>query len=747
MRLQDLNPDQSPLNFDDLRQSSNIANLLEGKTCDAIGSLVVDGFRADESTRAEWVSRMNKAIKLALQVQEHKAFPWQGASNVKFPIVTVASLQFLARVSILTKGRNLAKVSSIGKDPNGIKAAQASRIADHISLQLKELSPGWFEQDEQAKLALAILGSSFKKTYYDPVDGEVMSQHIPVMDIVLDYYTKDIEKAQRITHRMFMSANDIQERVHRGVFCEVIDDLGQGTAINQKNELQLGADEAQGLRPAQQSSLAMQEVLEQHLWLDLDGDGYEEPYIASVLLDGGKVLRIVARFTGVDDVHRVNDHLVRRAEDAAIMATDPKERSKFERMAQKLEDAPENKIIRIDPIQYFTRYLFIPSPDGGVYGLGFGALLGPLNESVNTLINQLIDSGTMANTAGGFLGRGVKMKAGTTAFSPFEWKPVDTAGADLRQSIFPLPVREPSSVLFQLLGTLITYSEKVGSSTDQMTGISPGQNTPAETSRNTMEQGMMLFSGIFARVHRGFTQELRKFYHFNQMFFQNSPNYRDFTSGEDAILAPDDYTSRKFFLYPSVSAESYSQQVQRGKAVALHQLAGTEPGFNRYLVTKNLLQQMDVEDIDLYFPDPSGPNAIKPSVPPKIQELQLKLQQQDKEHQADLQLKAAELQSQIHLTEAKIAELEARAAQEMANANGADVGHQIALMDTQIGAAKAHRSDLLQASALLHKIHNDRMNFALAQQSSHQAAQQQAQPGGGSQPTGAIENGNTAGQG
>lgn len=744
MRLHDLNPQQKALTFDDLRQSMNIALLLEQKTVDAIGTAVVEGFRSDEGTRAEWVSRMNKAIKLALQVQEHKAFPWQGASNVKFPIVTVAALQFLARVSILTKGRNLAKVSSIGKDPTGAKSAQASRIADHISLQLKELSPGWFEQDEQSKLAMAILGSSFKKTYYDPVDGEVISEHIPAMDIVLDYFTKDVNKANRITHRMFMSANDIQERVHRGIFCEVVENLSQSSTTGQKNELQIGADEAQGLRQATQNSIVMQEVLEQHLWLDLDGDGYEEPYIASVLLEGGKVLRIVARYTGVDDVHRVNDHLIRQAEDAAMGATDPKDRSKFEQMAQRLEDSTENKIIRIDPIEYFTRYLFIPSPDGGVYGLGFGALLGPLNDSVNTLINQLIDSGTMANTAGGFLGRGVKMKSGTTAFSPFEWKPVDTSGADLRQSVFPLPVREPSNVLFQLLGTLITYSEKVGSSTDQMTGISPGQNTPAETSRNTMEQGMMLFSGIFARVHRGFTQELRKFYHFNQLFFGHSPNFREFTNGENAILAPDDYTSRKFFLYPSVSAESYSQQVQRGKAVALHQLAGAEPGFNRYLVVKNLLQQMDVEDIDLYFPDPAGPNAIKPPVPPKLQELQLKLQQQDKEHQSDLQLKAAELQSQIRLTEAKITELEARAAQEMANANGAEVGHQIALMDTQLGAAKAHRADLLQAAALLHKIHSDRMNFA--QQSARQAAPQEQSTVGGQQP-GAIENGNATGQG
>ena len=235
----------------------------------------------------------------------------------------------------------------------------------------------------------------------------------------------------------------------------------------------------------------MYKILEQHLWLDLDGDDYAEPYIAFVRLDTKETLRVVARFFDEGDVIRKYDQRVRNLKEmrkkAVSVAESPKE---MQDRADELTLSEGNEILRITPVKFFTKYTFIPSPDGGFYDLGFSALLGPVNESVNTMINQLIDSGTMNTTAGGFLGRGVKMKGGQTSFNPFEWKPVDSTGDDLRKSIFPLPVREPSTVLLQLLQILVTYGEKVSGATDIMTGISPGQNTPAETSRNTIEQGI-----------------------------------------------------------------------------------------------------------------------------------------------------------------------------------------------------------------------------------------------------------------
>ncbi len=475
-------------------------------------------------------------------------------------------------------------------------------------------------------------------------------------------------------------------------------------------------------------------MLEQLCWLDLDGDGYKEPYIVSVHHASEQVLRDVARFLDSGDVYRVNDSQVRKLEQdymKAKEAEDLKEESRIQKAITKLELAPDNHILRIVPIQYYTRYLFVPSPDGGVYGLGLGSLVGPMNESVNTLVNQLIDGGTMANTAGGFLGRGVKIKAGTNTFSPFEWKPVDSPGNDLRQNIFPLPVREPSAVLFQLLGMLVTYSEKISGSTDIMTWGNPGQNTPAETSRNTVEQGMMLFSGIYARMYRSFREELGKVFEFNKLFFRYSPRFTELTDGDSALLAADDYSKGSFLIFPACSPEAVSVSQRRMKAEMLYKPSTTEPGFDRYKTTTALLEAWDFDGIEDFYPDPKGPQAITPPVNPKIELEKQKLQNTAKEHQDHMQLAIAEFKDQVRLTDGKIQELQAKSVLELSQAQGIDTGHQIALIEAQIGAAKQHKEGLLKTLDSLTKA--AAVHGKLSQQ---QSQQQQGANSHGDNPAG-----------
>lgn len=701
---------KTKLTLEKIVTTKNVATLLTQAELDELGTEAVEGYNADRATRASWEQRNEKAIKLALQVQEMKTFPWPDCSNVKFPLLTVAALQFLARVAIMTKGRNIAKVESIGRDANGEKFRRASRISQHLSLQLLEEDRNWLDHDEQAKLSAAILGSSFKKTYVEALTGTVISEHVPAMNIVLDYFCKDVAKATRITHVLSMSDNAIQSKIRQGLFLDLdLDDLDENPEVNL---LRQAADEAEGLqRPAKCEE---REVLEQHCWLDLDGDGYKEPYVMFVHRESAKILRIVARFFDVGDVHRVNDAKVRAVEQQIVTLTDDPTldtplklavaQSELEKQVDKLQNAADNLILNIVPVQYFTRYLFIPSPDGGVLGLGLGALIGPLNESVNTLVNQLIDAGTMAITAGGFLGRGVKIKSGTHSFSPFEWKPVDSPGADLRANIVPLPTNEPSLVLFQLLGMLVTYGEKIGSSTDIMTGENPGQNTPAETSRNTVEQGMMLFSGIYSRMYRGFKEELTKFYTFNRLYLETSPRYFDLVHGPDAILAADDYKANAFRIFPAASPEAVSESQRKAKAAALDGIASSRGGFNQYLVTKRLLEALEIEDIDSLYPDPAGPNAIKSGVDPKMALEQGKLAQKAKEHEDKMSLAVAELQNELRLTDAKILELQASAHQAIAQADGVATGHEIALINAKIGAARDHQRGLVAALGHLSKI-------------------------------------------
>lgn len=707
---------KTKLKLSDLKGMPNIATKLSAQELLYYGTLAVEGYNADKQTRNEWESRNAKAIELALQVAQKKSFPWTGASNVKFPLVTIAALQFLSRISILTSGRQLVKAEAWGQDPTGKKVQRADRISTHMSYQLLEQNRNWIDDDEQAKFSASLLGCAIKKTFHDGVEGVNRGEYVPILDFVVDYFCKDLTIAQRATHRMQMFNNKVEENVRRGLFLEM-DDAGEPPAMpvdQGSSPLANATAEAAGLTRQAQDSLRPFDILEQHCWLDLDDDGYNEPYVVFVRYDTKQVLRIVARYFDEGDVYRANDAKIRQLEAAAAKETDPAIRSAYEKEAQKLEDAPGNKIIRIIPTTHFTKYTFIPAPDGGFYGLGLGALLGPTNAAVDSLINQIIDAGTMLTTSGGFLGRGVKIKSGKQTFDPFEWKPVDGAGDDLRKNIVPLPVNAPPDVLFQLLGLLIQYGEKIGSSTDIMTGVNPGQNTPAETSRNTLEQGMMLFSGIYKRMYRATGEEFRKLYQLNRWYIRQCPDFEELTQGEGAMFAEDDYDTNSFRIYPSADATAVSSAQKQNKAKVLFEVSQARPnGFNQYVVVKRMLEAHDIEAIDEVFPDPKGPNAIQPIPNPKIELEKAKLAQADKVHQDEMSLAVVELQAQVAVNEAKITELNAKAQKELAEAQGVGTGHAIALLEAQIGAAKAHREGLLKVLATLQKAHEANQQHTL----------------------------------
>ena len=679
--------------LDEILNSPNLATELDKDTRQAIGRWVVGGYVKDLSSRTEWAERHSMAMKIALQVKEMKTFPWTNASNVKFPLVTVGALQFLARISILTKGSKLAHFKIQGKDPEGKKVAAAKRISDHLDIQLTDDQPNWADVDEQTKFAASLLGSSFKKTAYDAVSGINCSDFVPAQHFVVDYHCKDLKTATRYTHTIGMDGNKLAERVNRKIFIEEENSHPSSPDAIITNMLEVTARMVQGLAPLAESEEVR--VLEQYLWMDLDGDGYREPYIVSVREDTGHLYRIVARFYDDGSIHRRFDARERQFENLANLATDAAQASALEKKAVAVHNDPDNTIIRIDPVEFFTKYTFVPSPDGGFYGLGFGALLGPVNEAVDSLINQLIDAGTMANTGGGWMARGARMKAGKTSFDPFEWKQVDSTGDDLRKSIFPLPVREPSPVLFQLLGVLIQYGEKISSATDIMTGVSPGQNTPAATSQVTVEQGMMLFSGIHNRMYRSFRHELTIHYKLNKTFFHHSPRYWELTQGPDAILMPDDYKAGGFRVFPSADPTVISMQQRKDKAARLVQAALSPIGaqWDKQVVSRKWLEaeEWDVEEI---FPDPQGPRAIKPPVDLKTQELQFKQQ----EHHDEMMLEVAKLQSTVMLNKAKILELRSKAASQFADAENADKKTQIAMIDSQIGALKAHNDTMMKGA-------------------------------------------------
>ena len=657
---------ETKLKLDKIVESHNIAELLTEKELSSLGSQIHKDFEADLLSRDGWEKRNEEAMKLALQIKEAKTFPWPNSSNVKFPLITIAALQYHARSYPTLLGSDTpVKCKVIGEDKDGQKTARAHRVESHMSYQVLEEDEAWESEMDRVLITQPIVGCAFKKSYFDPIKHHNISEYILPKDLVVNYWTKSIATAPRVTHVLYMSKNDIYERVVRGLWLEMTETQpGEKVAAG----LQQAQDKAQGMTaPQSLDASTPYEILEHHCFLDLDNDGYGEPYIVSVRRDTKQVLRIVARF--------FPEGISRRG----------------------------TKVLSIKAEQYFTKFPFIPSPDGGFYDLGFGVLLGPLNESINTSLNQLIDAGTMSNTAGGFLSRGVKMRGGNYSFAPLEWKHVESTGDDLRKGIMPLPVREPSAVLFKLLELMINYGERIGGSVDVLSGVSPGQNTPAETSRNSVEQGMKVFSGIYKRTYRSLRDEFRLLFRLNQLYITDTLFFTD-ARDEDGTVLVKDYAGDASSIRPSADPHivSDSQRIQQAEAVRQASLA--TPGYNRYEVEKMYLKALKVPNIDQLFPDPKGPNAVPPPTNLKVQIEQEKGKIKLQEAQLNMKLEAMKLQEEALLNQAKIQELQAKAVYELEQAKGVSTGHEIALIEAQIGAAKTQNDHLMKHVEMMLKI-------------------------------------------
>jgi len=654
----------------DLMDAPNLMDRLSDKDLATIGTLVWEGYSRDKQSRIVWERRMESGMDLAMQIQKDKNFPWTGCSNVIFPLVTIAALQFSARsYSNIIQGTDVVRYRIVGEDPSGKVKERADRISKHMSWQVLEEDGSWEEQHDRLLINLGIVGTNFVKTYFSPRLKHNVSELVMARDFVLDYYAKSVESCARKTHIVPLYRNEIYERSAAGIFCPKILDSAW---FNSKPVLSEGTpkqDNRQGLSPPQSDDDTPFRTLEQHRLLDLDGDGYAEPYIVTIEEGSKKVCRIVARFDREEDV----------------------------------EKKPSGKILRINPTEYFTKYSFIPAADGGIYDIGFGVLLGPLNEAVNSGINQLLDSGTMQNSIGGFLGRGAKIRGGVYTMAPWEWKRVDSTGDDLRKNMVPFPERQPSAVMFQLLSLLIGYTDRVSGAVDQMVGENPGQNTPAETSRNTTEQGMQVYSVIFKRVWRSMKEEFKKLHELNAVFLKSSQRFGQ--SGEE--IRREDYATDSDYVVPVADPHITSASQRVAQAVMVKQSAAATPGYDQEAVERNFLRALRVDGMDELY---KGADKFPPPKDPKVQVEELK----QKAKIGALQLKAktfaATLEENKKLNMAKIAQMEAQAIKLMHDAKIDRADMRLKAFDIAISAMQEHNKQLNEQIKSMGELNGDEGN-------------------------------------
>jgi len=456
-------------------QGENLIPYIDVEQLKELESQVKDGYKDDVFSRKGWSEKYAQALEIAMQVKKSKTFPWRNASNVRYPLMTMACTNYNARAySALVKTNSLVKPFS--------DSAEHWQVAKRVDRAILKGMEYWDEEQDKLLMIQSLVGTVYKKTYANRygVQSELVLPH----ELVIDYYARSVDSARRKTHELGYSKNKLETEFRTGTFSRPSQDLIEASL--DPDEVEDVEDESRGLsRPFSDGEF---KILEQCCWFDLDEDGYEEPYV--VHLDGpsGQALRVASRF----------------------------EKIFMSRGGQTIEGYDESlrgwEISEIKAEEFYTKYPFIPSMDGSILDIGFCHILLPINKAVDSILNQLIDAGTMSNVSGGLIANNVRVRSGKIEAAPNRWVRVDATGDALQKGIYPWPIKEPSSVLLALMQCLLQAGERVGSVTDAMTGENPGQNQAATTTMAVIEQGSQVYNSIYKRTWRSQAKEFRKIY-------------------------------------------------------------------------------------------------------------------------------------------------------------------------------------------------------------------------------------------
>ena len=447
-----------------------------------------------------------------------------------------------------------------------------------------------------------MVGTVFKKTYYCPIEKRNVSELCLPDKVTINQNTQNLETCRRITHEIELHPSQITERIREGVFLDV---------------------ELKDITDAENPMDDQPHVfLEQKRYLDLDGDGYPEPYIVTVHETSQKLVRITPCFA-----------------EGSIEYTD------------KLE------IKKITGDAYFADFHFIHAVDGSFYSYGFGYLLSHATHTINTLLNQIIDAGTMSTMQAGFVGKGARIKGGKIAFSPGQWIKADASGVDLKNSIVPLPVKEPSGVLLNLVQFLLNSYYRMVSISDITSGQISGSNTTAAEAMSAVEQGMKVNNSIYKRIYRGLTKEFKHMYRLNRDYLPDEAYFN--VLDQDGVVARADYSVEGVDVMPVADASLSTQVEEMSRARTALDAAANIPEMQRTPLARMFLKSLRFpqEEIDQIIPkeDPNEPSAQQKEMQAELDEREKALAASEQE----LQIKKFELELKAVKADLENAKLEA----------------------------------------------------------------------------------------
>ena len=442
--------------------NGNLAEFLEESDLDEMGSELVSDFESDRTSRKEWSRSYVKGLDLLGMKIEERTQPWEGASGVFHPLLSEAIVRFQAQaMGEIFPASGPVRTKIVGKQTKE-KNAQAKRVEHEMNYMLTEEMTEYRDEMEQMLFRLPLAGSAFKKVYYDPIMERPCSMFVPAEDFVVSYGASDLMSCSRYTHVMKKTENQVKELMVSGFYRDI--DLPEPTV--DESDIQDKYDEMEGNESVYEED-DRYTILEMHVDIELpepfqDKDGLARPYVVTIDKSSRTILSIRRNW----------------------YETDPK------------------KIKR----QHFIHYRYLPSL--GFYGTGLIHLIGGLAKSATSILRQLIDAGTLSNLPAGLKARGLRIKGDDSPLMPGEFRDVDVPGGAIRDSITFIPYKEPSSVLYQLLGNIVEEGRRIGSIADVQVG-NMNPNAPVGTTLALLERSLKVMSGVQARLHASLKKELR----------------------------------------------------------------------------------------------------------------------------------------------------------------------------------------------------------------------------------------------
>jgi len=554
----------------DVGFDGNLAEVVDEAELGRISSDLVGSIEDDLAAREDWEDTYKRGLEFLGMKTEERSEPFEGSSGVIHPLLAESVTQFQAQAyRELLPATGPVRTSVVGAQ-NEMLVKQSERVKDYMNYMITYEMEEYDPELDQMLFYLPVIGSTFKKVYFDPLKGRAVSKFIHAEDMIVPYGATDLMSSPRITHRITMDSNEVRKLQLTGFYrdIELPGESESDTAA--MGEVEESIDDIQGVHPSGPSEeLTLYEV---HTSLDIEGfedmgadgepTGLRLPYIITIVADSGDVLSVRRNYPEMDPMKRAK--------------------------------------------QYFVHYKFLPGL--GFYGLGLTHMIGGLAQASTSILRQLIDAGTLSNLPAGFKARGARIRDEDNPLQPGEFRDIDVVGGTLQGSLMPLPFKEPSGTLYNLLGTLVDAGRRFASMADMKVGEMSGE-TPVGTTMAIMERGTKVMSAIHKRLHYSQKVEFKLLSRIFAETVQSYPYAADMQMGPEVFVQDFD---QRIDVLPVSDPNIFSMSQRIALAQTELQLVQSNPQIHGgpqglYQAYRKMYEALGVNNIDAILPPPPPP--------------------------------------------------------------------------------------------------------------------------------------------